>query len=137
MKTIEQTQQYLKELKEKGQNFTPLNELFFEKDSKRLTIHGYIVANMMWEGIIEGSIPLRDSAHYKEYKCNDGLINQAMNLLDKQSDLCYFIDSEPNASDTGDFIIKCFGDINSFEKLLKLSNGDFVSCVKKMSKRKK
>lgn len=135
MKTIDQVKQHLKELKSMGKGFTPGSELFFNKDSKRLTIHGFIVANMMWEGL-EGEIPLRNKTIYKEYECDDNHIDQAMDLLDKQSDFVYFIDSPAGFSDGGSFIIRCFGDIASFEKLLKLSNGSFIDCVKKMKKRK-
>ena len=139
MKTIEQVRQHLKELKELGKGFTPMSELFFNKDTKRLTIHGYVVANMMWEGLdgYESAAPIRNNTIYKEYRCNDTYIDQAMDLLDKQSDLCYFIDSPEGYGDGGEFVIRCFGDIKSFEKLLKLSNGNFLDCVKKMAKRKK
>lgn len=137
MRTIEETQTYLSKLKEQGKNFSPLSELFFDKHSKRLTVHGYVVANMMWDGLYASEVPLRDSKYYKEYKCSDACIDQAMELLDKQSDLCYFIIAEETKSDCADLTIKCFGDVNSFEKLLKLSNGSFMDCVKKMSKRKK
>ena len=137
MKTIEQVKQHLKELKSMGKGFTPGSELFFNKDSKRLTIHGYIVAMMMWDGLEErNGYSLRNPVYYKEYECDDNHIDQAMDLLDKQSDFVYFIDSPAGFSDGGSFIIRCFGDIASFEKLLKLSNGSFIDCVKKMKKRK-
>ena len=136
MKTIDQVKQHLKELKNMGKGFTPGSELFFNKDSKRLTIHGFIVANMMWEGL-EGEIPLRSKTIYKEYECDDNHIDQAITLLDKHSDLVYFIDS-PYAGhfDGGNLILKCFGDIQTFEKLLKLTNGSFIESVKKVSKGK-
>lgn len=136
MNVNEQAKQHIKELKNSNKGFTPLSELFFNKETKRLTIHGYIVANMMWEGLESGKT-VRDPSVYKEYECSDKYIEQAITLLDKQSDLVYFIDSPYEGHfDGGNFILKCFGDIQTFEKLLKLTNGSFIESVKKVSKGK-
>lgn len=138
MKTIEEAQSYLQKLKDQGKFFSPLSQLFFNKNTRRLTVHGYVVANMMWDGIEKvGDVPHRVNECYIEFECPDGYVEQAEDLLDKQSDLCYFIDAGSNNSDSGKLILKCFGDVKSFNNLLKLSNGDFLDCVKKMPKKRK
>lgn len=137
MKTVEQVRKNLEDLKRIGKGFTPLSDLFFSKNTKRLTIHGYIVANMMWEGLDEpNTVIVRSNKYYKEYDCKDAYIDQAIDLLDKQTDLVYFIDSPEGYGDSNKgFVIKCFGDIRTFENLLKLTNGSFIDCVKKKTKR--